>query len=76
MKLFDTHAHYADEKFDLDRDTLIPSLYEQGIDKIVEIACDVRTAQKSIDIIDKYPFVDLFLDLNSIETVSLLSKTI
>ncbi len=57
MKLFDTHAHYADEKFDLDRDTLIPSLYEQGIDKIVEIACDVRTAQKSIDIIDKYPFV-------------------
>ena len=33
MKLFDTHAHYNDEKFDEDREEIIKSVYEYGVKK-------------------------------------------
>lgn len=33
MKLFDSHAHYNDERFDEDRDTIIEENYKKGIIK-------------------------------------------
>lgn len=35
MKLFDTHAHYNDEKFDEDRDEIIQSIYNEGITNFI-----------------------------------------
>lgn len=57
MQLFDTHAHLSDEKFDLDRHELIPSLYEYGVKKIIDVACDIRSADKTIDLLNRYPFI-------------------
>ena len=42
--LFDTHAHLSDEAFDADRDELIARLPESGVARVVDVACDVRTA--------------------------------
>ena len=36
MKLFDTHAHYNDEKFDEDREEIIKSVYEYGVKKKIK----------------------------------------
>lgn len=57
MRLFDTHAHLSDDAFDADRHELIPKLPESGIARIVDVACDVRTAHKTIELIDRYPFI-------------------
>lgn len=57
MRLFDTHAHLSDDTFDLDRHELIPSLYERGIEKIIDVACDIRTADKTVDLLNRYPFI-------------------
>lgn len=35
MELFDSHAHYNDEKFDVDREELINKIYNEGITRIV-----------------------------------------
>lgn len=35
---FDTHAHYDDEKFDLDRDELLEKMADAGVDLIVDEA--------------------------------------
>lgn len=41
MRLFDTHTHLLDERFDEDRETLLRELAEQGIEYIVECSSDM-----------------------------------
>ena len=38
MELFDTHAHLLDERFDKDREELIASLPQKGVQLVME-AC-------------------------------------
>ncbi len=57
MKIFDTHAHYDDEKFDEDREEIIKKIYEFGIEKCVNIGCDIKTSEKSIQLAKKYDFI-------------------
>lgn len=39
MYLFDTHAHYTDERFDEDREALLASLPEKGVGLVLDCAC-------------------------------------
>lgn len=57
MEFFDTHAHLSDEAFDSDRLELIPKLYEAGVTKIIDVACDVRTADRTIELLNAFPFI-------------------
>ena len=57
MKLFDTHAHLSDEAFDADRHELIPKLLDAGVEKFIDVACDVRSASRTIELRERYPFV-------------------
>ena len=54
--IFETHAHYDDEAFDEDRDELIPKLYREGIEKIVNISVNRKTCEETLGLIEKYPF--------------------
>ena len=36
MRLFDSHAHYDDEKFDQDREEIIQKIYDSGVEKFIE----------------------------------------
>lgn len=55
--IFDTHAHYDDERFDGDRDDLLASLPEQGVCGVVNAASDLATARRSIALAERFPFV-------------------
>ena len=55
--IFETHAHYDDRKFDEDRDSLLCSMKEHGIDKIVNIGCDRATCEATLKLVDQYDFV-------------------
>lgn len=57
MMFYDTHAHYDDEAFDADRDTLLPRLHQEGIALINDIGCDVPSSRKAIRLAEQYPFV-------------------
>ncbi|MGE4549519.1 MAG: TatD family hydrolase [Intestinibacillus sp.] len=57
MLLFDTHAHYDDERFDGDRDALLRSMPEHGIGLIVNPGCDLVTSQKAVSYAETYDFV-------------------
>jgi TatD DNase family protein len=54
---FDTHAHYDDEKFDLDRDAVLSSMPEAGIGRIVNPGCTVASSQAAIALAEQYDFV-------------------
>ncbi len=55
--IFETHAHYEDEKFNEDRDTLLTSMRTHGIDKIVNVGSSLITVKKSIELAEKYDFI-------------------
>ena len=55
--IFDTHAHYDDERFDEDRDTVLKNIFEHGVSLIVDPACDLETCEKTLELSSKYDFV-------------------
>lgn len=55
--LFDTHAHYDDERFDADRDELLRSMPENGVGLILNPGCDVETSRKALSYARTYPHV-------------------
>lgn len=52
--MIDSHAHLDDEAFDDDRDQVINALYENGIDFIVNIACDLKSSKTSQELARTY----------------------
>ena len=44
MRIFDTHAHYDDEAFDVDRDELLNKLLSTDIDTIVNVGASIEGA--------------------------------
>ncbi|MBR3163126.1 MAG: TatD family hydrolase [Clostridia bacterium] len=57
MDIFDTHAHYDDEKFDKDRDEVIRSLKDGNVTKCINIGCDIDTSKKACNIANTYEFI-------------------
>ena len=48
--IIDTHAHYDDEAFDTDREALLRSMYDGGIEKIVNVCASVGGFQDTVDL--------------------------
>ena len=57
MELFDTHAHYNDEKFDMDRDNVIQNIYESGVTKLVNAGYSLESSKKAIEIASAYDWM-------------------
>ena len=52
--IFDTHAHYLDERFDEDREELINSLKENNVVNVTEVSADRTDFTRVMEIIEKY----------------------
>ena len=55
--LFDTHAHYDDERFDEDREALLRAMPEKGVGLIVNPGCDLPSSRMAVDMAQKYDFL-------------------
>lgn len=55
--IFDSHAHYNDEQFDIDRDTLLASLPKAGIVGVINCGTDVSSSLISLEMAEKYPYI-------------------
>ncbi len=53
--IFDTHAHYDDERFSEDRDELLSSLFKQSVSHIINCGCDLKSSLTTIALAEKYP---------------------
>ncbi|MDE5825387.1 MAG: TatD family hydrolase [Lachnospiraceae bacterium] len=69
--IFETHAHYDDEAFDDDRDTLLLSMQENGIGLIVNVGASLKSTTASIRLAEKYPFVYAAAGVHPNETAEL-----
>ena len=55
--IFDSHAHYDDRAFDEDRDCLLLSMRDKGIEYIVDVAAEYESIDVIYEMIQKYDFV-------------------
>ena len=57
FKIFDTHSHYYEESFDLDRESVIYNQFNSGVLKILNCGVDIESCNLIVDLINKYDFI-------------------
>ena len=55
--IFETHAHYDDEQFDTDREALIRTLPQEGIQRVINVAASVESSRTSLELANAYEFI-------------------
>lgn len=56
MKIFDAHAHYDDEQFNEDRQSIIKELNENGIEGVLNCGASLEGSRASVELANKYDF--------------------
>lgn len=54
MNLFDSHAHYNDEKFDNDRKEIIEQTLKNGVSNFVVAGYNIESSKKALNIVKGY----------------------
>ena len=55
--IFDTHAHYDDEQFDVDREEILGAMAGSGVGTVVNVSSDVSSWDKIRRLTEKYTFI-------------------
>lgn len=72
--IFDTHAHYDDEAFDTDREELLGSMREKGVQYIVNVGASMRGVFDTVELMEKYDLVYGALGIHPDHTGDLTEK--
>lgn len=55
--IFDTHAHYDDDTFEIDRELLLKELISKDVRCIVNASVDIESSIKSIELSNNYSYI-------------------
>lgn len=55
--IFDTHAHYDDDAFNQDREQVLKSLTDHGIEAVVNVGASIQTTKNTLQLMEQYPFI-------------------
>lgn len=55
--IFDTHAHYDDERFDEDRDALLQALPQKGVCRVVNCGVTLKSSKTTLALAHKYDYI-------------------
>ena len=55
--IFDSHAHYNDEKFNNNREEILKSLPLKGIDKIINVSASEKDVFDCVNLAEKYEYI-------------------
>ncbi len=55
--IFDSHAHYDDERFDDIRDSLFSEMRQNGVCGVVSCGCDMASSQAALKMAEDYDFI-------------------
>lgn len=55
--IFESHAHYEDQQFDEDRETLLQGFLEHNIGTVVNVGSSMRTCQETLNLVNQYAFI-------------------
>ncbi len=55
--IFESHAHYDDSAFDLDREEVLKQCKEEGIETIVNVSASLDSVKRTLALTEKYEFI-------------------
>ena len=55
--IFDSHAHYDDQRFEEDRAELLPRIHREGVEYIMTIGADLQSSRAACRIAEQYDFI-------------------
>ena len=55
--IFESHAHYDDDAFDEDRQELLSSLQENGIEYVINVGASLQSTASTVELTKRYPFI-------------------
>ena len=55
--IFETHAHYDDDRFKDDRDETIKRVHEKGVAPIINVGASIGSTMTTIELAKKYDFI-------------------
>lgn len=76
LSIFDTHAHYDDESFDGDRESVLAELAGQGVDRVVNVGANMEGSRASLRLAGQYSFIYAALGVHPSETASMTEADI
>ena len=74
--IFETHAHYDDEKYDPDREELLKSLQEGQIESIVNVSSSMKSVEGTIALMKQYDFIYGALGIHPNESGELTEESL
>ena len=69
--IFESHAHYDDDAFNEDRDCLLQSMKENGIDTIINVTAEYGSIDATYELSKKYDFIYGTVGVHPSETAEL-----
>lgn len=69
--IFETHAHYEDEAFDIDREELLEELPKQGVEYVVDVSSTIESVDRILALAEKYPYIYGAVGIHPSETMEL-----
>ncbi len=73
--IFDTHAHYDDEDFDVDREELLSGMKAAGVSHIVNIGASLESTKRSLELAKQYDFIYAAVGVHPSDTGELNEET-
>ncbi len=55
--IFESHAHYDDEEFDEDRESLLQSLPAHDIGTVINVCAAAEDIDKTVELMERYPYI-------------------
>ena len=75
LGVIDTHAHYDDDAFDEDRESLLDSLPEHGIEGVVNVSASLSSCRQTVSLVESYPFLYGAVGVHPSETAELTEES-
>lgn len=72
--IIDTHAHYDDEAFEIDRDEILKKLPDKKVEKVINAAASMEGCRRTLQLIKQYSMVYGMLGVHPDEVDKLTEK--
>lgn len=72
--MIESHAHYDDEAFDNDREELLTSVFESGIQKIINVGASMESCKTTLALAETYEQIYAAIGVHPSETGDLTEK--
>jgi TatD DNase family protein len=74
--LIDSHAHYDDERFDIDRDEVMKKIISQGVAAVVNPSTNLASMCKVLELSESYDFLYAALGIHPHEAVEFTNTSL